>query len=52
MAGGAKSPSHLSALGIGVNGSVWKGSHPGELVPHRNFTYHSIGELETLAPEH
>jgi hypothetical protein len=32
--------------------ALQQGSHPGEVIPCRNFTYHSIGELESLILEH
>jgi len=55
MAGGGIIPTSFSGFGgpSSVNAStLWKGKSPGELIPHRNFTYHSIGELESLVLEH
>jgi hypothetical protein len=49
--GGILSSTHFAG-GFGSGKLLHQGSHPGEVIPNRNFTYHSIGELETLIPHH
>jgi hypothetical protein len=52
MAGGGIIPANIKNMSSNIDTPLWKGNSTGEIIPHKNFTYHSIGELEPLILEH